>query len=367
MATNLGTTSPGAGAADTWKNAGSTVVLNAIAPAASAVNERYLWAGWTGTGPGNYTGTGAVPGVSIVMFGPITETAAWDLQYQVTMATNFGTTLPIAGNSWFDAGSNITLTATAPVAGPDERYVFNGWNGTGIGAYSGMDNPAINAVAVGGPITETASWNLQRLPGAPVNLSAQIGDGMVSLTWEAPNGGGLAIDHYVVYQDGVEVKTVLTLYATITGLANGQAYSFTVAAHNAIGNGSSPTAVVVTPMLGASSLSLEIISPLSGAFTRNGSAMLVWNAVGLEFHHRQDRGEQRGVAMVHGHRDELPDERAQGRAAHPLRPGHRRQEQRRHQIGPDSGGFDPPDGDHLVTVVPISQQPHGDVQLDDHR
>ena len=77
-------------------------------------------------------------------------------QYQLTTATNFGTTDPNAGNSWFDAGTMVTLTATAPSAGAGERYVWNGWTGSGSGSYSGMDNPT--TVTMNGPITETSSW-----------------------------------------------------------------------------------------------------------------------------------------------------------------------------------------------------------------
>ena len=277
MATNLGTTNPEVSETGLWQSAGTTIIIDAAAPAANSADERYQWAGWTGTGSGNYTGVSAMTAVAIVMYGPITETARWNLQYQVTMVTNFGTTSPLPGVNWFDAGSVITLTATAPAAGTTEQYTFVGWTGTGIQAYNGVDNPAIDAVTVNGPITETAFWTLHRAPGEITGLSALQGDTMVSLSWNAPSDGGLMIDRYVVFQDGVEVKSVTAIYATITGLTNGQAYSFTVAAHNAIGNGPSPAAIVVTPMAGANSLILEIISPITNSFNNTGSVWLVWN------------------------------------------------------------------------------------------
>jgi len=83
-------------------------------------------------------------------------------QYQLTMATNFGTTNPSPGIHSYTAGSLVTISATAPVAGAGERYVWNGWTGSGAsGKYSGSSNPAVNAVTMNGAITETASWTHQ--------------------------------------------------------------------------------------------------------------------------------------------------------------------------------------------------------------
>jgi predicted phage tail protein len=68
------------------------------------------------------------------------------------------------------------------------------------------------------------------------------------LSWTTPTGdGGSAIDYYVVYRDGVDVSHPTPTTATITGLTNGQAYSFTVAAHNIVGLGAQTGAVSSTP------------------------------------------------------------------------------------------------------------------------
>ncbi|HEY3421490.1 MAG TPA: leucine-rich repeat protein [Methanomassiliicoccales archaeon] len=274
MNANGGTTTPGAGIL--WVNASSKVTLNATAPPANA-GSQYSWKGWTGTGSGSYTGASQLATNAVTMNGPITETAIWGLQYAVNISTNFGVTSPLAGISWFDAGSTITLTATAPAAGANERYLFNGWVGSGVIAYNGMDNPATNAVTVNGPINQTASWTLQRGPGMVTGLTAIAGDSMISLSWNAPSDSGMPVDGYVVFQDGVPVKSVTTLYATIVGLTNGQSYSFTVAAHNAIGNGQTPTAVSIKPIKGASTLILEITSPVTGSYNSTGSVILKWN------------------------------------------------------------------------------------------
>jgi PKD repeat protein len=81
------------------------------------------------------------------------------VQCQLTMATNFGMTTPSVGNHWYDSGSQVTISATAPPVGVGERYVWNGWTGTGTGSYTGTSNTA--TVTMSGPVTETASWTHQ--------------------------------------------------------------------------------------------------------------------------------------------------------------------------------------------------------------
>jgi hypothetical protein len=86
------------------------------------------------------------------------------------------------------------------------------------------------------------------IPGAPTGLTAIPGNGFVSLAWVAPgNNGGAAVDHYVVYQDGVALSIdPIGTSCVITGLTNGQSYNFTLAAHNPAGVGPN-TYVLVVP------------------------------------------------------------------------------------------------------------------------
>jgi hypothetical protein len=88
------------------------------------------------------------------------------------------------------------------------------------------------------------------VPEAPTGVAATIGqDQAVSLTWTAPvgNGGG-AIDYYVVFKDGVDEAHPTSLSTVIAGLNNGQAYRFTVAAHNGAGIGPQSAPVNATPL-----------------------------------------------------------------------------------------------------------------------
>jgi len=151
MATNYGTTSPSLG--DHWYEAGSIVSLSATPPS-TIDGERYVWNGWTGTGTISYTGMNNP--AAVTMNSPITQTASWTHQYRLTMATNFGTTSPSVGEHWYDAGSIVAISAAPPSVIDGERYVWNGWTGTGTISYTGMDNPS--SVTMNSPITETAAW-----------------------------------------------------------------------------------------------------------------------------------------------------------------------------------------------------------------
>jgi len=94
------------------------------------------------------------PSSPITVTSAVTVTGNYKTQYYLTMSTNFGTVSP--GNGWHDAGSIVSISATPPSTVSGERYVWNGWTGTGTGSYSGLNNPA--SITMDGPITETASW-----------------------------------------------------------------------------------------------------------------------------------------------------------------------------------------------------------------
>jgi KaiC/GvpD/RAD55 family RecA-like ATPase len=70
ISTNFGTVNPSSG----WHDAGSTFQINA-STLGIVDGEGYAWLGWVGTGDGNYTGMDNP--ATIVMTGPITETASW--------------------------------------------------------------------------------------------------------------------------------------------------------------------------------------------------------------------------------------------------------------------------------------------------
>ena len=107
-------------------------------------------------------------------------------------------------------------------------------------------NP-VGASAQSSAMTATPS-SMTSVPGVPIGLTATLGNGQITLSWAAPSSnGGVVIDHYIVYQDGIAISHPLAASETISGLTNGQSYDFTVAAHNSIGTGIQTTVVTATP------------------------------------------------------------------------------------------------------------------------
>ena len=102
----------------------------------------------------------------------------------------------------------------------------------------------------------STSYTPATVPGAPTSLTALGGDGKVSLSWTAPaNMGGSALTDYTVqYQlsSGGAFTTFTHTASTataieVTGLTNGTAYKFKVAAVNGIGSTFSGLTAAVTP------------------------------------------------------------------------------------------------------------------------
>ena len=80
------------------------------------------------------------------------------LNFQLTISASYGTVTP--SNGAYAENSTVQITATAPTSNPaQERYVWLGWVGSGIGSYTGLNNPAV--VTMGSNVTERAFWEHQ--------------------------------------------------------------------------------------------------------------------------------------------------------------------------------------------------------------
>jgi chitodextrinase len=110
-------------------------------------------------------------------------------------------------------------------------YTFTVTAKNGNGAWSQASAPSES-------VTPNASQ--QPIPSAPQNVSATAGDGLATVTFTPPadNGGSAIVEYEVKVWSGSSVmKSVYGTSSpiTVTGLTNGTAYTFTVAAKN--GNG----------------------------------------------------------------------------------------------------------------------------------
>lgn len=142
-------------------------------------------------------------------------------------------------------------------------------------------NAAGNIVSVtlggGGGSTEDAVLRALFVPAAPTSVTATAGNAQATVSWTAPTGviAQAPITDYVVqfstnsgsswttFSDGTSTATS----ATVTGLTNGTAVQFRVAAVNALGTGSYSTALsAVTPGVPSDPLfsSVSLLLPMNG-------------------------------------------------------------------------------------------------------
>ena len=110
---------------------------------------------------------------------------------------------------------------------------------------------AANSAGQSAASTASASVTPATVPGAPSSLSATVSDQRVDLIWTAPaSNGGATILRYEYELDfsGTWTSTggTATSY-TVTGLANGQSYTFRVRAVNSVGAGAASGSRTATP------------------------------------------------------------------------------------------------------------------------
>jgi hypothetical protein len=139
------------------------------------------------------------------------------------------------------AATNVTVNGLTP--GTSYTFVVAASNSAGNGPASA----ASNAVTPTGSVVA---------PSAPTGVSASPATSEALVSWTAPsNNGGSAISSYTITpyigstaQTPVQVNGGSATSATVTGLTNGTAYTFTVAAANSAGAGiASAVSPAVTP------------------------------------------------------------------------------------------------------------------------
>jgi hypothetical protein len=130
-----------------WFDAGTKVDVTADENVAKAAGERYHFTGWSGDSSDG----------SVTMSAPKSVIADYGIQYQLRLATDpaaVGTSHihGAADNDWFDAGTDVHLTADENVfKAAGERYHFTGWSG----------NSTDGSVTMSAPKSVTADYGVQ--------------------------------------------------------------------------------------------------------------------------------------------------------------------------------------------------------------
>ena len=147
---------------------------------------------------------------------------------------------PIAGSSRYrvdvsrDGFATVLQTATTDMAGWAPTFTTKWTAGTYSWRVTTLDSS-------GAPLatSSTGSFQVLSAPAAPTSVVATAGAGQAVVSWTAPpTDGGSPVTGYRVTSSpgGISGTTSGQTTATITGLTNGTAYSFTVVAINAMGD-----------------------------------------------------------------------------------------------------------------------------------
>ncbi|MEE9116894.1 MAG: hypothetical protein V3U09_08370, partial [Thermoplasmata archaeon] len=137
---STGVTTPVTG----YQPAGSSVTIEAFPPVAPP-GARYDWVGWLGVGSGSYTGPSNPCSNCVLMIEPITQSAVWQLQWNVTIDTvPANLAIEIDGVSyiaphiaWFNDSQTYNLNAPSPQSGgPSTRYMWSHWSDAGLQSHN---------------------------------------------------------------------------------------------------------------------------------------------------------------------------------------------------------------------------------------
>ena len=168
-----------------------------------------------------------------------------------TLAANT-TYFVVITNVAIDDGPEMNISVTE--ADADDANPAAGWT---IGDYrrwkDAIAHSWTNTIAsfmwiqIKGTIKGTTTTEV---PGAPKNLTAEAGDGEVTLSWEAPGDGGGGITGYqhrhsagsTVTATATWSATTTATEVTVSSLTNGTLYAFEVRAVNSVGAGAAATA-----------------------------------------------------------------------------------------------------------------------------
>ena len=162
-----------------------------------------------------------------------TVTVSW------TDPTNSGS--PVTGYTVIPSPACPACTGTSVSSGTATSSTIGGLSsGT---AYT-FTVTATNAIGTSSPSSASNSVTTPTVPGAPTIGTATAGPAQATVKWTAPgSNGGSAITGYVVTPYiGAAAQTAQTFVSTattevVTGLTNGTAYTFKVAAINGVGTG----------------------------------------------------------------------------------------------------------------------------------
>jgi hypothetical protein len=182
-------------------------------------DSRVVFTGWTGSGPGYYSGS--QNRVQLLMTANITETANWQMQYLVTVSSPYG---KVSGSGWYGNGTmaDYSITNTSFFRNGVQEFRFAGWSNNATG-YS-------NKSLVTGPMNIEALWQYR-----------------VELVGINANNQRVNVSRFLV--NNQQVNSTPFLYTGRSSLVSGAYYKGVwLAAYTNVTQNSSQTVLVPLPI-----------------------------------------------------------------------------------------------------------------------
>ncbi|MGZ4442053.1 MAG: fibronectin type III domain-containing protein [Nocardioidaceae bacterium] len=271
VATNVSTTSY----TDTGTTNGTTYYYKVAAvnsagtsPQSNEASATPQQAATAPTAPQGLTAAASNGAVQLSWTAPTSNGGAAITGYNVYRGTTAG------GEATTPVASNVTTTSYTDTSTTNGTTYF-------------YKVAAVNAVGTSPPSGEVSATPKAGAPTAPLSLTASPGDGSVGLSWSVPaSNGGTAITGYNVYRGtaaGGESTTpvasnVTTTSFTDTGLANGTAYFYRVAAVNSAGTSPQSNEATATPQPVGSAGYAGRVGSLTASTSRTTSTVTVGSA-----------------------------------------------------------------------------------------
>ena len=189
-------------------------------------------------------------------------------------------------------GVNLSWRASADNAGAgagavkyevlrNDRVIAGGLNSLSYSDPDGTltDRYFVRAIDIAGNRSaSTAAFRLvdTTKPSVPTGLTAALQpDGSVVVTW-SPSTDNIGVTGYALSNRGVEIQTVNSPSATLTGLPPGTHY-LQVLAFDASGNRSAKTSSAVVTITGADVTKPTVPKNLTATLQPNGSVVVTWS------------------------------------------------------------------------------------------